>query len=362
MIVPLIILILILIATSASGQVQYGTSSTTYSMYGLSTDIKPVSPPNNCFYIETNTGNSYKSSGGLWTIIGMGKDTLAGYYMPIQRAADSITSIKTSIGLKLASSGFTKAAMVVLGMMAYSDSAAMLSTYLRSNVAAATYYPLSSNPASYLTAVPAQSFASLTGKPTTLSGYGITDAYPLSGNPSSFLTSITSGNVTTALGFTPVTNARTISTTSPLAGGGDLSNNRTFSIANSKADNATKGASSFDSSYFNDDGSGLITFSPTSGTGTISTAAVTINQPKGKITFNSPNIAGAGTSSVTFTNSFITSTSVIYVNPNGNGSNLTLINAYIKSQTAGSCVVNIQNLSLLSLFNTSFLIDFLIVN
>lgn len=32
-------------------------------------------------------------------------------------------------------------------------------------------------------------FASLTGKPTTLSGYGITDAYPLVGNPSGFLTS-----------------------------------------------------------------------------------------------------------------------------------------------------------------------------
>lgn len=32
-------------------------------------------------------------------------------------------------------------------------------------------------------------FASLTSKPTTLSGYGITDAYPLTGNPSGFLTS-----------------------------------------------------------------------------------------------------------------------------------------------------------------------------
>ena len=33
-------------------------------------------------------------------------------------------------------------------------------------------------------------FASITSKPTTLSGYGITDAYPLSGNPSGFLTSV----------------------------------------------------------------------------------------------------------------------------------------------------------------------------
>ena len=43
------------------------------------------------------------------------------------------------------------------------------------------------NPNGYISAVPAQTFASLTGKPTTLAGYGITDAYPLAGNPSSFL-------------------------------------------------------------------------------------------------------------------------------------------------------------------------------
>jgi hypothetical protein len=46
------------------------------------------------------------------------------------------------------------------------------------------------NPNGYISSVPAQTFASLTGKPTTLSGYGITDAYPLSGNPSNFLTSV----------------------------------------------------------------------------------------------------------------------------------------------------------------------------
>jgi len=40
-------------------------------------------------------------------------------------------------------------------------------------------------------------------KPTTLAGYGITDAYPRTGNPSGFLTGITSGQVTSALGFTP---------------------------------------------------------------------------------------------------------------------------------------------------------------
>lgn len=44
---------------------------------------------------------------------------------------------------------------------------------------------------------------------------------------------IASGDVTTALGFTPVTNARTISTTAPLTGGGDLTANRTIGITGS---------------------------------------------------------------------------------------------------------------------------------
>lgn len=49
----------------------------------------------------------------------------------------------------------------------------------------------------------APTWASITGKPTSLSGYGITDAYPLSGNPSGFLTGISGAQVTAALGFAP---------------------------------------------------------------------------------------------------------------------------------------------------------------
>lgn len=44
--------------------------------------------------------------------------------------------------------------------------------------------------AGYLTSIPPQSFSSITGKPTSLSGYGIIDAYPLSGNPSGFISSV----------------------------------------------------------------------------------------------------------------------------------------------------------------------------
>ena len=41
------------------------------------------------------------------------------------------------------------------------------------------------------------SWASITGTPTTLSGYGISDAYPLSGNPASY---VTATSLTTTLG------------------------------------------------------------------------------------------------------------------------------------------------------------------
>lgn len=87
--------------------------------------------------------------------------------------------------------------------------------YLLSSTAALTYQPIlgytpynSTNPNGYINSVPAQSFTSLTGKPTTLSGYGITDAYPLIENPSGFISSIPAqsfgsltGVPTTILGY-----------------------------------------------------------------------------------------------------------------------------------------------------------------
>jgi hypothetical protein len=60
------------------------------------------------------------------------------------------------------------------------------------------------------------------------------------------------------LGFTPVTDARTISTTAPLSGGGDLTANRTLSI--SQATTSTNGyLSSTDWNTFNGKGSGTVT-------------------------------------------------------------------------------------------------------
>jgi hypothetical protein len=100
-----------------------------------------------------------------------------------------------------------------------------LSSYLTSSVASVTYQPLDSDLTniaglsttsfgrSLLTEVDASgirstigagtsnfdgAYSSLSGVPSTLAGYGITDAYPLSGNPSGFLTAIVDGSVTLA--------------------------------------------------------------------------------------------------------------------------------------------------------------------
>lgn len=78
------------------------------------------------------------------------------------------------------------------------------------------YYPLSGNPSGYLTSVPAQSFSSLTGKPTTLAGYGITNGYPLTGNPSGFfiLPALTNTAVLLSNGSTIIQDASNLNYTS----------------------------------------------------------------------------------------------------------------------------------------------------
>jgi len=70
--------------------------------------------------------------------------------------------------------------------------------------------------------------------------------------------------VATALGYTPANQTITISTSSPLSGGGDLSANRTLSINDAAADGTTKGAATFSANDF-DSNSGLISIDYTNG-------------------------------------------------------------------------------------------------
>jgi hypothetical protein len=66
------------------------------------------------------------------------------------------------------------------------------------------------------------------------------------------------------LGTTKVETTRSISTSSPLSGGGDLSADRTLSIADAVADGATKGAAAFTAADFNSS-SGVISIDYTNG-------------------------------------------------------------------------------------------------
>lgn len=100
----------------------------------------------------------------------------------------------------------------------------------------------------------------------------------------------------------------------------------------------------------------------TRGTGTVVANAVTINASRGQITY-AANIIAAGTASITFTNNTVTATSNIQLTINGLGNTLGVMPAvYIKSQGAGTCVIDIRNLNLLSLLNTTFAIDFTVQN
>ena len=112
-------------------------------------------------------------------------------------------------------------------------------------------------------------------------------------------------SIATALGFTPVTNARTISTTSPLSGGGDLSTNRTLAIA--QATTSTDGyLSSTDWNTFNNK-------VPTSRTLTINGTAFDLSADR------SWTIAGSGISTL---NTLTASTQTFAVGVGGSNFNI----------------------------------------
>lgn len=140
------------------------------------TEIDPTYTASSWFSTTNNSSN--------WnTAYGWGNHATAGYLL----ASTAATTYQT-----------------ILGYTPYNSTnpSGYISGITSSNVTTALgYTPYNStNPAAYISSVPAQSFSSLTGKPTTLSGYGITDAYPLTGNPSAFLTSVPAQSWTSITG------------------------------------------------------------------------------------------------------------------------------------------------------------------
>ena len=99
-----------------------------------------------------------------------------------------------------------------------------------------------------------------------------------------------------------VNTSLTISTTSPLSGGGDLSANRTLSISDAAADGTTKGAATFTASDFNS-ASGVISIDYTNGQAAsasnkgflTSTDFTTFNGKQNAITLTTTGTTGAST-------------------------------------------------------------------
>jgi hypothetical protein len=109
-------------------------------------------------------------------------------------------------------------------------------------------------------------------------------------------------SIATLLGFTPVPNTRTISTTSPLSGGGNLTSDRTLSISDAAADGTTKGAATFTASDFNA-ASGVVSIDYTNGQSASSSAKgfltstdwSTFNGKQDALTLTTTGTSGAAT-------------------------------------------------------------------
>jgi hypothetical protein len=162
-----------------------------------------------------------------------------------------------------------------------SDTVSMLTNYLRSGVAASTYTPLTR---SISTTLPLQGGGDLSINRTL--------SIAQSGTSSNGFLSSTDWNTfngkQNALAFTPANSTITISTTSPLSGGGNLTANRTLSISQSSG-SVNGFLSSTDWTTFNGKQNTItLTTTGTSGAATLVGA-----------TLNIPQYSGGGSGTVT---------------------------------------------------------------
>jgi hypothetical protein len=147
-----------------------------------------------------------------------------------------------------------------------------------------SYGSLTGVPLTFAPSAHTQAFSTITATPTTLAGYGIADAYPLAGNPSGFLTAITSGQITSALGFTPY------NTTNPSGFVGQAGARSAISLTTT----GTSGTATYNSS------TGVLNvpnYAP--GTGTVTSVTAGTGLSGGTITtsgtISMPNTGTAGT-------------------------------------------------------------------
>lgn len=197
------------------------------------------------------------------------------------------------------------------------DAAALSHTHAYNTLTSLpTLFTQSNADALYSVLAHTHSFSILTSKPTTLSGYGITDAYPLSGNPSGFLV------VADISGKANITSQTFITPNIGVAAGTSL---------------ATSG-------NITSSGGGIGYVSGNGGAqtqATNKTTTVVLNKLSGEITLNNAALAAATIVSFTLTNSTISATDVMILNHVTTGTR----GAYtLNAQCAnGSAVIYIRN-------------------
>lgn len=109
--------------------------------------------------------------------VGASTDTWGGKLNTNFDSIDSgLKSANDAIALKLNTSAYT-AADVLAKLLTVDGAGSGLDADLLDGLSSTSFY-LASNPSNYIT-VASVTWANLTGEPTTLSGYGITDAAPL---------------------------------------------------------------------------------------------------------------------------------------------------------------------------------------
>ena len=222
----------ILGGTNIATSIATGTDNVTIDMSAFSIDF--LSDVDTTTSAPT-TGQVLKWDGAKWAPgadvssggSGLDADTLDGfdsaYYLNYNNFTNTpsvLTLASLSVGIELSASGD--------GAISYDNSTGVF-----------RYTP--PDLSTYLTSVPAQSFASLTGKPTTLSGYGITDAQATLVSA----TNIKTINGTTLLGSGDIA----------IAGGGG-------GIALTDLSVGTEASASGDGAIAYDNSTGVFTYTP----------------------------------------------------------------------------------------------------
>lgn len=319
------------------------------------------------FYYKTGVTDSvYKKSGNTYIAKKKGKTM----YYPVWDMITGKPAIISGTELTDTAAAIRAAIPSVASKLNISDTASMLTPYLRS-VTAAVNYASSSH---------THTFSAITSQPTTLAGYGITDA-AASSHTHAGVYQPADADLTTYAGITPSTNVQSLlgaanyaairtqlslvpgtDVLAPNGNGSSLTGITQSQITNLTSDMAAKApllSPSFTTPVIGVATgaslavTGAITSSGTAGIGyatgaggtvtqaTSKSTGVTLNKITGEITLNGAALAAGTIVSFTLTNSTVASTDVMILNhvTTGTRGGYTL-NAQC---AAGSAVIYVRN-------------------